>query len=39
MGHTYGTIIDTMGIIRTHKKGNHLNTLEKHHIHKISKNN
>jgi hypothetical protein len=29
-----------MDIIRTHKKGKHLNTLEKYHIYnKISKNN
>jgi hypothetical protein len=35
-GHTYGTINKTMDII---KKGKHLNTLEKYHIHKISKNN
>jgi hypothetical protein len=27
--HAYGTTIDTMGVIRTHKKGKHLNTLEK----------
>jgi hypothetical protein len=26
-------------IIGTHKKGKHLNTLEKYHIYKISKNN
>jgi hypothetical protein len=38
-GHTYGTINDTMDIIRKGKKGQHLNTLEKYYIHKISKNN
>jgi hypothetical protein len=39
-GHTYGTINDTMDdIIRKGKKGKHLNTLEKYHIHKISENN
>jgi hypothetical protein len=30
MGHTYGTITDTMGIIRTQKEGKHLNTPEKY---------
>jgi hypothetical protein len=29
-GHRYGTIINTMDIIRTHRK--HLNQLEKYHI-------
>jgi hypothetical protein len=28
-----------MDIIRKEKKGKHLNTLEKYHIHKISKDN
>jgi hypothetical protein len=36
-GHTYGTINDTMGIITTAKKGRHLNTLERYHIYKLSK--
>jgi hypothetical protein len=36
-GHKYGTITDTMDIIRTHRKGKHLNTLEKCHIYKIGK--
>jgi hypothetical protein len=31
-GHTYGTITDTVDILNTGKKGNHLNTLEKYHI-------
>jgi hypothetical protein len=35
----YGTIVNTMDIIRTQKKGKHLNTLEKYHIYKTSKNN
>jgi hypothetical protein len=39
MGHTYGTITDTMNIIRTGRKGRHLNTLEKYHIYRISRNN
>jgi hypothetical protein len=38
-GHKYGTITDTMDIIRTHRKGKHLNTLEKYHIYKISREN
>jgi hypothetical protein len=37
--HTYGTINDTMDIIRKEKEGKHLNTLEKYYIHKISKSN
>jgi hypothetical protein len=38
--HTCGNITDTMDIIRTEKKGKHLNTLGKYHIrvYKISKN-
>jgi hypothetical protein len=28
-GHKYGTITDTMDIVKTHRKGKHLNTLEK----------
>jgi hypothetical protein len=36
-GHTYGNITDTMEIIKTEKKGKHMNTLERYHIHKISK--
>jgi hypothetical protein len=28
-----------MDIIKTHKKGKHMNTLEKYHIHKLYKNN
>jgi hypothetical protein len=38
-GHTYGTITDTMEIITMGRKGKHLNTLEKYHIYKVSKNN
>jgi hypothetical protein len=37
-GHTYGTITDTMDVIRTGRKGRHLNTLERYHIYKISRN-
>jgi hypothetical protein len=38
-GHKYGPITDTMNIIKTHKKGKHMNTLEKYHIHKLYANN
>jgi hypothetical protein len=38
-GHTYGTVTDTVDIIRIREKGKHLNTLGKCHIYKISKNN
>jgi hypothetical protein len=38
-GHRYGSITDTMDIISTGMKGRYLNTLEKYHIYKISKNN
>jgi hypothetical protein len=36
MGHAYGTITDTMDVIRTGRKGKHLNTSEKYYIYKIS---
>jgi hypothetical protein len=39
MRHKYGIITDTVDIIRTHRKGKHLNTLEKYHIYKVNKNN
>jgi hypothetical protein len=32
-GHTYGTITDTMDIIKSKKTGKNLNTLEKYHTH------
>jgi hypothetical protein len=38
MGHINGSISDTMEFIKAEKKGKHLNTLEKYHICKISKN-
>jgi hypothetical protein len=38
-GHTHGTITDTMDIVNTGKKGKHLNTLEKYHIYRTSKDN
>jgi hypothetical protein len=37
--HTHGTIADTMDIITTRRKRNRLNTLERYHIYKISKDN
>jgi hypothetical protein len=30
---------DATDIIRMHKKGKHIKTLEKYHLHKITKNN
>jgi hypothetical protein len=36
-GHAYGTITDTMDIVRTAKKGKHLNTLERYHIYRLSR--
>jgi hypothetical protein len=36
-GHTYGTITNTMEIMETERKGKHLNTLERYHIYKASK--
>jgi hypothetical protein len=38
-GYTYGTIMDTMDIIKTGKKGRHLNTLENYYIYRISRDN
>jgi hypothetical protein len=39
MGHTYGTITYTVDVIKMGRKGRHLNTLERYHIYKISRNN
>jgi hypothetical protein len=36
-GHTYGTIEDTMDIIRIVRNVQYLNKLEKYYIHKISR--
>jgi hypothetical protein len=36
-GHTYGSIADPMKVLKTEKKRKHLNTLEKYHIYKVSK--
>jgi hypothetical protein len=37
--HTYGTMQDTKKIITLERKGKYLNTLEKYHIYKVSKDN
>jgi hypothetical protein len=37
IGHSYGSITDTMEIIKIERNGKHLNRLEKYHIYKISK--
>jgi hypothetical protein len=39
MGQNYGTVTDTVDIIRAQKKAKDFNTLEKYNIYKISKNN
>jgi hypothetical protein len=39
MGHTQSTVTNTMDVIRTGRKVRHINTLEKYHIYKISRNN
>jgi hypothetical protein len=38
-GHTYGTIEDTMEIIKVGRKEQYLNTLEKYHIYNVSRKN
>jgi hypothetical protein len=38
-GHTYGTITDTVDVVRTGRKSRQLNTLERYHIYKIRRNN
>jgi hypothetical protein len=38
-GHSYGSIDDTMGIIKIERKGKHLDTLERFHIFCIFKQN
>jgi hypothetical protein len=35
--HAYGSMADTMKVLKTERKGKHLNTLEKYHIYKMSK--
>jgi hypothetical protein len=39
MGHAYGVMTDTMDIITTGRKGKHLNTLERNHIYRTSREN
>jgi hypothetical protein len=34
-GHNYGTITDTMGVIRIGRKSRHLYTLGRYHIYKV----
>jgi hypothetical protein len=36
-GHSYGSITDTMEIMKIERKRKHLNALDKYHIYKISK--
>jgi hypothetical protein len=33
-GHTYGRITNIIKVLKTERKGKHLNTLEKYHIYK-----
>jgi hypothetical protein len=37
-GHTYGSVIDTIKVLKTQRKGKHLNTLERYYIYKMRKN-
>jgi hypothetical protein len=37
-GHAYGSITDTMEIGEVERKGKHLNTLEKYHMCRLSRN-
>jgi hypothetical protein len=39
IGHTYGTMADTMEIIRIGRKGKYFNTWEKYHIYEVSRDN
>jgi hypothetical protein len=36
-GHQYRSITDTMKVIKIQRKGKHLNTLERYHIYKMSR--
>jgi hypothetical protein len=38
MGHTYGSVTDMMKVLKSQKKGRHLNTLERYYIYKMRKN-
>jgi hypothetical protein len=38
MGQACGRITDRMEIVEVERKGKHLNTIEKYHIYKLSKN-
>jgi hypothetical protein len=37
-GHTYGSVTDMMKVLKTQRKGKHLNTLERYYIYKMRKN-
>jgi hypothetical protein len=37
MGYAYGSITNTTEVLKTEKKGKHLNTLEKYHLYKRNK--
>jgi hypothetical protein len=37
--HAYGVMTDTMDVITTGRKGKHLNTLERYHIYRTSREN
>jgi hypothetical protein len=39
MGHAYGVTTDMMDVITTGRKGKYLNTLERYHIYRTSKEN
>jgi hypothetical protein len=36
-GHTYGCITNTMKVLKTERKGKHLNTLERYYMYKMSR--
>jgi hypothetical protein len=36
-GHTCGSVIDTMSVLKTQRKGKHLNTLDRYYIYKDEK--
>jgi hypothetical protein len=37
MGHTYGSVTNTMKVLKIQRKGNHLNTLERYYRYKMRK--
>jgi hypothetical protein len=36
-GHTYGSVTNTMKVLKTQRKGKHLNTLKRYYIYKMRK--